>query len=94
MAVNTVPVTLQIRNSIAENWVTRNPVLAQGEYGLESDTFLLKVGDGIRDWQHLPYLNKFDAEYFAKTVNGDIKISNIRPKIFIFIPPINYLNKC
>ena len=29
-----------------------------------------------------------------KTVNGDIKISNIRPKIFIFIPPINYLSKC
>lgn len=75
MAVNTVAVTLQIRNSIAENWTTRNPVLAQGEYGLESDTFLLKVGDGIRDWQHLPYLNKFDADYFAKTVNGDITLA-------------------
>ena len=64
MATNTVKVTLQIRHDEAADWITRNPVLAQGEYGLESDTFLIKVGDGVRDWTHLPYLNKLDASYF------------------------------
>ena len=64
MATNSVKVTLQIRHDEAQDWVTRNPVLAQGEYGLETDTFLIKVGDGVRDWQHLPYLNRLDASYF------------------------------
>ena len=64
MATNTVKVTLQIRHDAANDWTIRNPVLAQGEYGLETDTFLIKVGDGVRDWQHLPYLNKLDASYF------------------------------
>lgn len=64
MATNTVKVTLQIRHDSANDWLTRNPVLAQGEYGLETDTFLIKVGDGVRDWEHLPYLNKLDASYF------------------------------
>lgn len=61
---NTVRVTLQIRHDEANDWITRNPVLAQGEYGLETDTFLIKVGDGVTDWIHLRYLNKLDESYF------------------------------
>ena len=64
MATNRVQVTLQIRNATATNWTTRNPVLAEGEFGLETDTFLLKIGDGIRTWQNLPYLNKLNSSYF------------------------------
>lgn len=71
MATNTVKVTLQIRHDEAQDWVTRNPVLAAGEYGLETDTFLIKVGDGVRDWAHLPYLNKFDASYFKYDAETD-----------------------
>lgn len=76
MAVNTVPVTLQIRHSTANNWTTRNPVLAQGEYGLETDTFLIKVGDGVRNWINLPYLNKLDASYFKYNNDGTITFSD------------------
>ena len=64
MATNSIQVTLQIRHDEAADWITRNPILAAGEYGLESDTFLIKVGDGVRDWTHLPYLNRLDASYF------------------------------
>ena len=74
--VNTVPVTFQIRHSTANNWTTRNPVLAQGEYGLETDTFLIKVGDGVKDWAHLPYLNKLDASYFKWSSDGTITFSD------------------
>lgn len=76
MAVNTVPITLQIRHSTANNWTTRNPVLAQGEYGLETDTFLIKVGDGVRNWINLPYLNKLDASYFKYNDDGTITFSD------------------
>lgn len=76
MATNTVKVTLQIRHDEAADWTTRNPVLAAGEYGLESDTFLIKVGDGVRDWTHLPYLNKLNASYFKKENDGSLTFSD------------------
>ena len=76
MATNTVKVTLQIRHDEAADWVTRNPVLAQGEYGLETDTFLIKVGDGVTDWLHLRYLNKLDASYFKTNSDGTISFSD------------------
>lgn len=76
MATNTVKVTLQIRHDQAADWTTRNPVLAAGEYGLESDTFLIKVGDGVRDWAHLPYLNKLNASYFKQENDGSLTFSD------------------
>lgn len=76
MATNRVQVTLQIRHDEAADWTTRNPVLAAGEYGLESDTFLIKVGDGVRDWAHLPYLNTIDTEYFNKDSDGTLTFSD------------------
>ena len=76
MPSNSVRATLQIRHDTAENWTTRNPVLAQGEYGLEADTFLIKVGDGLRDWAHLPYLNKLDASYFKMNTDGTVTFSD------------------
>lgn len=76
MATNSVKVTLQIRHDEAADWVTRNPVLAQGEYGLETDTFLIKIGDGVTDWINLPYLNKLDASYFKWNSDGTITFSD------------------
>lgn len=76
MATNSVKVTMQIRHDTAEDWTTRNPVLAQGEYGLEIDTWLIKVGDGVLDWEHLPYLNKLNASYFKTLTDGTLTFSD------------------
>lgn len=76
MATNSVKVTLQIRHDEAADWNIRNPILAQGEYGLETDTFLIKVGDGVTDWAHLRYLNKLDASYFKYYSDGTITFSD------------------
>ena len=76
MATNSVKVTLQIRHDEAADWVTRNPILAQGEYGLESDTFLIKVGDGVTDWIHLRYLNKLNSTYFKYMTDGSLTFSD------------------
>lgn len=75
-STNTVRVTLQVRNDSAADWTTRNPILAEGEYGVENDTFLIKIGDGIRTWVNLPYLNQLDATYFKRTNGGSLTFSD------------------
>ncbi len=48
MAENkTLKTRLVLRHDIASNWKTNNPVLLNGEIGLETDTYKLKVGDGV-----------------------------------------------
>lgn len=49
-------VKIQLRRDTASNWTTNNPVLAAGEQGHESDTDRRKIGNGIDDWNTLPYL--------------------------------------
>ena len=48
-------VQIQLRNDTAANWTASNPVLAQGEMGIESDTNLIKIGDGVNNWNDLDY---------------------------------------
>ena len=76
MSEHRVAATFLVRNSLAEVWEQRNPTLLQGEFGLENDTFLIKIGDGVRDWEHLPYLNKLDASYFKRTSDGQLTFSD------------------
>ena len=47
---------IQIRRDTAANWNGANPILAQGELGLETDTDKIKVGDGTTSWSSLGYL--------------------------------------
>ena len=47
---------IQLRRDTAANWTSINPVLAQGELGIETDTRKLKVGDGSTAWSGLGYL--------------------------------------
>lgn len=48
---------IQIRRDTSTNWTANNPVLALGEPGLETDTFIVKYGDGSTAWNSLPYAN-------------------------------------
>jgi microcystin-dependent protein len=42
--------TIQLRSDTAANWSTANPILAIGEMGFETDTKVLRVGDGVTAW--------------------------------------------
>ena len=42
----------------AASWAEKNVLLSPGEPGFEIDTGRLKVGDGIRTWNDLPYLTE------------------------------------
>jgi hypothetical protein len=48
-------VQIQLRNDTATNWTNADPILAQGEMGIETDTRLFKIGDGIKTWSELDY---------------------------------------
>jgi hypothetical protein len=50
-----VNIQLQFRRGPAAEWNQYSTVLAQAEMGIESDTNLFKIGDGITDWTHLAY---------------------------------------
>lgn len=44
MANKTLNVTLIQRNGTASEWTTKNPVLALGELGIETDTITINGG--------------------------------------------------
>ena len=46
---------IQLRRDIANNWLSNNPILAEGEIGIETDTVQIKIGDGTTAWVSLPY---------------------------------------
>lgn len=46
---------IQLRRDSAANWTATNPILAQGEPGLETDTNKVKYGDGSTTWNLLDY---------------------------------------
>lgn len=50
-----------LRRGLAATWTAQNPVLLQGEFGLELDTSKLKIGDGATAWNALPYFTAGDG---------------------------------
>lgn len=47
--------TFLLRRDVAYDWWYKNPRLREGEMGLELGTGKYKVGDGVRNWNDLPY---------------------------------------
>lgn len=50
-----VQTSLRLRRGTAAQWTSANPVLSDGEPGVESDTGNIKVGDGTTAWSSLSY---------------------------------------
>lgn len=46
---------IQLRRDTASRWTSFNPLLLEGEFGIETDTKRFKLGDGINSWNSLPY---------------------------------------
>lgn len=45
----------KLRNGTAAEWTAANPILLQGEIGVETDTRKYKIGDGNTAWAGLSY---------------------------------------
>jgi hypothetical protein len=50
-----------LRNDLAANWAAKNPILLDGEPGVERVTNRFKIGDGATPWLDLPYYLSEDA---------------------------------
>ena len=71
---------IQLRRDLAANWTGTNPVLAQGEPGVELDTKKMKVGDGVTAWNSLAYVAA-DAASQGTTENMFVRINGTRDNL-------------
>lgn len=49
---------IQVRQDTASMWSTLNPVLAEGEFGYDKTNKKLKLGDGTKHWNALPFIQR------------------------------------
>ena len=50
-------VTIKFRRATADQWSSVNPILADGEIGVDLDNNKFKIGDGLTDWNTLTYFS-------------------------------------
>lgn len=73
---------IQLRGGTAAQWAMANPLLAPREMGVETDTGLFKIGNGIGHWNSLPYggltgpAQTNIIESFGDGSDGDVIISS------------------
>jgi len=73
---------IQIRRGTAANWASVNPILAQGEIGVETDSLGTddvkeKIGDGIKDWNSLPYKSSGGSDGAYSKV-AEVNVGGVR----------------
>lgn len=66
-------VIIQLRRDTSANWTSVNPILAEGEMGLETDTNKFKFGDGLTAWNSLSYFKSGNVD----SVNGQTGVVTI-----------------
>ena len=70
---------IQHRRDTSVNWTSTNPILAEGEIGVETNTNKFKIGDGTTSWINLSYqgietsaLDNLTDVTITSSANGDI----------------------
>lgn len=70
-------ITVQHKRDTASNWTSNNPTLAAGQFGFETDTGKLKLGDGSTAWSSLNYFEPtivpwaYQGENYGYTAGGN-----------------------
>ena len=85
---------MQQRRGTSATWASLDPVLLAGEFGLETDTGVVKIGDGVKRWSELEALGTgafvFESEGEAggsgTSVSGG---SFYRYRKLVFFPDAN-----
>ena len=70
-------VKIQIRRGTAAQWTAANPVLIIGELGFETDTNLIKAGNGTSAWSALAYYTGASGTTAAGTLTGATLAANV-----------------
>ena len=66
---------IQIRRDTAANWTSENPILSDGEIGIEKDAdpIRFKIGNGVDTWGDLPYFESGEGGGGGSASWGDIE---------------------
>ena len=67
----TLNTKIVLRNDTAAAWASANPKLLAGEIGIEKDTGLMKIGDGINLWNDLEYANECERAAHYEVIPTD-----------------------
>lgn len=85
MATNTIYTKILLRNDTTANWTTnKNVVLGAGEAGVEklsTNKFKVKLGDGTRTWENLPYLVVDSSDVYDIQRTGDTGKVDLQTRI-------------
>lgn len=74
---------IQWRRDLAANWAAANPILAEAEAGVETDSSpqRWKLGDGVTAWNDLGFENNGGGNFLAALetiqVSGNLNLSNL-----------------
>ena len=77
MATKTLNTRIVMRNDSAENWTTKNPILLEGEFGVENDSHKFKIGDGTTAWTGLAYVGTDEAAIQTLIDNAEDNVTSI-----------------
>jgi hypothetical protein len=74
-------IQIQFRRGPEIEWTTINPILAEGEMGIETDTEKFKIGNGVLNWNTLPYGGiqgpQGDTGLQGPAGDGNIAVANV-----------------
>lgn len=74
-------IQIQFRRGTAAEWSSVNPILAEAEMGIETDTDLFKIGNGSQSWNDLDYggIRGFTGSigFVGSTGVGNIAVQNV-----------------
>lgn len=77
-------IKIQLRRDIAANWTQNNPLLLNGEIGIETDTLKFKIGNGSQRWNSLSsYAFKIGEANGIATLNsfGKVPLSQLPDEV-------------
>lgn len=76
-AIGQLILRFRMRRRTASDWVTSNEILLSAEWGLETDTQKLKIGDGVTAWNDLAYMKAGTSLTAANAGDGiDIDVTD------------------
>lgn len=93
MAKKTIDVRHILRNDTSAKWKQVNPVLYQGEIGIENDTYKFKIGNGSDAWNDLDYATSgaaaadvtVDNETIELSKDGELRLANFGVKYYKWV---------
>lgn len=68
---------VQLARGTAAEWTAANPILADGEPGVETDTHKIKIGDGVTAWNSLAYSSGSGGEGGATDLTAIVDTTTV-----------------